>query len=175
MPRLPALSLILLACALPAQAGEREPAAWDNFNAPILSLRPARAAGPFLSAEPSTSTGTRRLAAPSLTLEPPASAAAVSGTDSGFFSGAETTRWRVSQTVERRAESLRQEWTDLDTRRAEEQRSREGVWNQTFLTLFPEPEVFRFGNHEIGGGLPTAIHRRNPLALFNQVFFSLSF
>ena len=167
--------LLLLACVVPALAGEREPAAWDNFNAPILSLRPARPVGPSVSAEPSPTTTTRRLTTPSLTLEPPASAATTSGMDSGFFSGAETTRWRVSQTLERRAESLRQEWTDLDARRAEEHRSREGIWNQTFLTLFPEPEVFRFGNHEIGGGLPTAIHRRNPLALFNQVFFSLSF
>jgi hypothetical protein len=95
--------------------------------------------------------------------------------DSGFFSGAESTRWRLSRTLEHRAESLRQEWADQDARRLEEERSHEGVLNRTLRTVFPEPATIRIGNHDIGGGLPTAIQRRNPFALINQVFFSFSF
>lgn len=77
--------------------------------------------------------------------------------------------------MERHAESLRQEWADHDARRLGDERTREGALNKTLRTVFPEPETFRIGNHDIGGGLPAAILRRNPFDLINQVFFSFSF
>ncbi len=176
MSRPPLQPALLLLSVLPALAAEREGGAWDNFNAPVLSLRPAKPVSLVAAPEPSAPPAARRVAAPSLTLAPPAPASAAgSGMDSGFFSGAESTRWRLSRSTERRAESLRQEWADQDARRLEEERAREGVLNQTLRTVFPETETFRFGNHDIGGGLPTAIHQRNPFALIYPVFFSFSF
>ena len=175
MSRLPLQPVVLLLSVLPALAGGREGDAWDNFNAPVLSLRPARPVPPVTTPEPSIPNAAHHLVAPALTLAPSAPWKSGLGVDSGFFSGVENTRWRLSRTTERRTESLRQEWADQDARRLEEERAGEGVLNKTLRTVFPEPETFRIGTHDIGGGLPTAIHRRNPFALINQVFFSFSF
>jgi hypothetical protein len=167
--------VVILLSTLPTLAGEREAGAWDNFNAPVLSLRPAKPVVPVAAPEPSSPTAVRRLAAPALTLAPAEPSAAGSGMDSGFFSGAESTRWRLSRTLERRTESLRQEWANRDAKRLEDERAGEGVLNKTLRTVFPEPETFRIGTHEVGGGFPTAIRRRNPFALINPNFLSFSF
>jgi hypothetical protein len=97
------------------------------------------------------------------------------GLDTGFSTGAIGDGREIPRFREKQFEALRSDWAAVDARRLETERAHDALWNRTFNTVFPEPVSIRMGKVDIGGGLPTAIRLRNPFALLNQVFFSVSF
>lgn len=172
-----------MALSISSHAAEREAASWDNFQVSALALRPPPkvdlpAAPPKPAVTASTISDTpstpRRLPTPVLSLQPPP-AAAPSVIHIGIGSADPIDLQRVTPSMERRLDSLRNDWAAVDARRLAEERSHEGVWNRTVRTVLPEPATYNIGHTEIGGGLPTAIRRRNPFGLLNPVFFSFGF
>ena len=50
-----------------------------------------------------------------------------------------------------------------------------GFYHWAASKIFPEPETVRVKNIGIGGGVVTAIKKRNPLGLINQNVFTISY
>lgn len=86
----------------------------------------------------------------------------------------DTDGWENSAALAGRSKALRAEWAAADAVRAS-RANRDGAYHRFVDTVFPEPETFRLGRSELGGGIVNAIKRRNPFCLLNPVVFWWSF
>lgn len=71
--------------------------------------------------------------------------------------------------------SIRAEWKAQDAARLERLHRETTPWLHTMDRVFPEPQMYRVGHTEIGGGIVNAVKQRNVFCLLDPFFFLWSF
>jgi hypothetical protein len=157
------LFLIGFAVTSSLSADEARNPAWDNLEVSILhpALNAPEAAN--LLPDPAFDDRSEPVLSPAL---PPLWNADVAVGD--------TDGWENSAALAGRGKALRAEWAAADAIRAS-RANRDGAYHRVVDTVFPEPETFRVGRSEVGGGIVNAIKRRNPFCLLNYRVFWMSF